>query len=158
MKVIFLDIDGVLVSARSCLAFGGLPDTAKGYERDMFDEVAVSLIRKIAAKAEAKIVLSSSWRSRVDFASLGEDLNLPIIDQTPVLHGQPRGQEIHEWLVAHTDVEDYAIVDDREDFLMYQKKHLVRPMFADGFSKKNAEWLSDILSVSIHDADCKAGE
>lgn len=155
MKIIFLDIDGVLVSARSCLAFGGLPDTAVGYERAMFDEVAVALIRKIAARSAARIVLSSSWRTRVHFMQLAEDLNLPIIDQTPVLKGQSRGQEIHEWLMLHQDVEEYAIIDDREDFLDYQKKHLVRPMFSDGFSKKNAEWLSDILGISIYEINCK---
>ena len=86
---------------------------------------------------------------------LAEDLNLPIIDQTPVLKGQSRGQEIHEWLMLHQDVEEYAIIDDREDFLDYQKKHLVRPMFSDGFSKKNAEWLSDILGISIYEINCK---
>jgi hypothetical protein len=60
MKVIFLDIDGVLDSYRSCLAYGNYPHSNTVYE--LFDDVAVSLLRNFCKDNDIKLVLSSCWR------------------------------------------------------------------------------------------------
>lgn len=118
MNYLFLDIDGVLNSTRSYLALNGFPrptqpETLKTHN----DPVAVGLIRRLCKIAEAKVILSSSWRHSMPLATIGELLELPIIDQTPTLattdtSDSLRSREILEYLDAHSEVVDFAIVDD----------------------------------------------
>jgi hypothetical protein len=152
MKVVFLDIDGVLNSQRTCIAFGGFPHETTGFHREMFDEVAVSLIRGIVNTAQAKIVLSSSWRISNPFKDVGVNLRLPIIDATPSLTG-PRGAEIAVWLAAHPEVEQYAIVDDDDDMLDGQLSRFVHTSGMDGFTWQNASQLAELLGISIFDVN-----
>lgn len=66
MKIIFLDIDGVLNSHASCSALGGVPWPMKPYNWGFFDRVAVGLLRKAVNQTGAVCVLSSSWRHHLD--------------------------------------------------------------------------------------------
>ena len=63
MNVIFLDFDGVLNSVRSCLAFKTF---------NTFDPVSVRLVNRLCDLADARIVVSSSWRIGHTTASLKE--------------------------------------------------------------------------------------
>lgn len=148
--MIFLDIDGVLNSNRSCIAFGGYPFKVAGPERAMFDEVALGLIRNIAMAAGAQIVLSSSWRLHNHYSEIGAGLGLPIIDRTPSLPG-PRGAEIAYWLAEHPEVEQYAIVDDDPDMLDGQMPLFVNTNMSEGFTWRDAKKLCSILGIDIHD-------
>lgn len=149
MKVLFLDIDGVLNSHRSCLALGGFPYGVEGYNRDQFDEVAVRLVRHIVKVAGASIVLSSSWRILHDYEDIARGLELPIIDCTPRLAGS-RGSEIAAWLAQHPEVETYAIVDDDSDMLDGQVHRFVKTNMDNGLMWDDASLLAEILGVSIY--------
>lgn len=151
MKVVFLDIDGVLNSHRTCIAFNGYPHDLTAADLGMFDLVALGLIRNIVETARAKIVLSSSWRLTHHWAAVGTALDLPIIDETPRLTG-PRGAEIAWWLGRHPEVETFAIIDDDADMLDGQLSCFVHTSGFDGFTWANAERLSSILGVSVYDA------
>lgn len=148
MKVLFLDIDGVLNSHRSAIAFGGFPFDVDAH-RHRFDEVAVVLIRNIVRIAGAQIVLSSSWRQDKDWERIGSSLQLPIMDRTPVMGG-PRGEEIAAWLAGH-EVERYAIVDDDPDMLDEQQPFFVHTSHFDGLTYKDAEKMCELLGTTIHD-------
>lgn len=117
MKVLFLDIDGVLNSERSSLACDGYPHSFVPDDLDKFDWIAVSLVRKLCNVASCSIVLSSSWRLQFTVEEAVRALDLPIIGATPD-HGDydSRATEIHAWLAAHPEVERYAIVDDIPQF------------------------------------------
>jgi hypothetical protein len=155
MKVVFLDIDGVLNSQRSCIAFGGFPHEVVGYHRDMFDEVALRLIRGIVKQAGASVVLSSSWRITHTAHEVANGLELPIMDSTLTLWapGQVRGHEIAEWLERHPEVESYAIVDDDSDMLPEQKPFFVQTSNFDGFRWDDACKLCRLLGVDIFDVN-----
>ena len=116
IKVIFLDIDGVLNSSvydRMC----------KGNEGNI-DQTRLPLIKKIVDETNAKIVLSSSWRShwskdasRCD--SVGKELDilfascqLEIFDKTPQIGCNDRAKEIRMWLDCHPPVASFVILDD----------------------------------------------
>lgn len=149
MKVVFLDIDGVLNSHRSAVAFGGMPFDAVAH-RTRFDEVAVRLIGGIAETAGAQIVLSSSWRNDCNWRTIGPALGLTIVDRTPSYLG-PRGKEIAAWLAAHPEVTNYAIVDDDGDMLPEQMPFFVHTHMQDGFTWACATKLAELLGVHIFD-------
>lgn len=152
MKVLFLDIDGVLNSHRTCLAFGDFPHGVDGYHRDMFDETALRMIRRIVNVSGASVVLSSSWRLIHDYNEIGRALELPIMDRTPSLAGI-RGEEIAHWLAEHPEVETYAIVDDDSDMLDGQLSRFVKTSYSDGLSFENAKQLAEILGINVWDKE-----
>jgi hypothetical protein len=121
MKVIFLDIDGVLNSTKTVERWRGLIG------------IDAALPRRFAVLQQstgADVVLSSTWRlSRTWKSTMRKNGVVGIIDRTPDLPGRSRGEEIEAWLAAHPEVEVYAILDDDNDMLPHQ------PHFKTCFSK-----------------------
>lgn len=108
MKVVFLDVDGVLNNF-TLIHQNGF---------DYIDPVMVGRVGIVVKHSGAKIVLSSTWRLQEDdkrraAAALGEQ-GMFIHDVTPDLR-TARSREISDWLEGNPDVERYAILDDDED-------------------------------------------
>lgn len=101
MKIIFLDIDGVLIP------YG---------QRDnrVLDEKCVWRLKEIIAATGADVVLSSSWRigtvREVITKMLGEWM-VEILDVTPT-EGRYRGHQIQLWLQQNKYRDQYLILDD----------------------------------------------
>lgn len=132
MKVIFLDIDGVLnVIPEGYDDFGGT-----------FHSNFVDNLRRIIDETGAKIVISSTWRfsGLTKMRQMWEHRNLPgevidiTIDSNVLIkrgvfkfHDEVmRGHEIQEWLDRNQDIENYLILDDDDDFLPNQLNNFVR--------------------------------
>lgn len=133
MKIIFLDIDGVLnVYGQGHDQYGQI------FHRHFEDN-----LKWIVEETGAKIVISSTWR----FAGLQvmKDMwkyrNLPgeVIDITVDCYQLirerkfenydevERGHEIQQWLDEHqTEVTHYVILDDDNDMLQSQRHNFVR--------------------------------
>lgn len=88
MKVIFLDIDGVLCSYRSSIAYGGFPICLDKNHIKKFDHVAVNLIKKLCHETKSKIIISSTWRLTTPITKFKKFLNLPVIGVTPQVNGE----------------------------------------------------------------------
>ena len=58
LKILFLDIDGVLNSARY--------DALRLPDQGNIDETRLPLLQRIIGETQAKIVLSSSWRTELN--------------------------------------------------------------------------------------------
>ena len=113
MKILFLDIDGVLNSERSSAALGGYPHDFSERELAKFDPVALALVRKLLDATGASVVLSTSWRSTFTCEQVEHGLGIPVVGATPDLGGDwCRADEIAHWLAAHPEVTRFAIVDD----------------------------------------------
>ena len=124
MKVVFLDIDGVLNSHQS--AKRGLH---KGGLLTLDPEAVERLNRLVREVPEVKFVLSSTWRlyqCREDFdVFTAVGFEGEFVGRTPALRkellGSPiviqqiRGAEIAAWLEEHPEVERYVILDDDSD-------------------------------------------
>jgi hypothetical protein len=157
MRVLFLDVDGVLNSNRTVLTTGNCAHPHNYTERrEMFDWTAIKLLRGLCAAGNLKVVLSSSWRLGMDgewLAKFGEFLGLPIIDKTPTdwRPHQTRGHEIKAWLDNHVEVTHYAIVDDDCDMLPEQKPQYVQTWFEDGLTWAPFAKLCDIFEVNPWD-------
>jgi hypothetical protein len=111
MKVIFLDIDGVLVT-RDCLK------TFKdGFMS--FNPNSVAVLNKIVSETGAELVLSSCWRMHgmkgFNAHAKRQGVIKPVIAFTPRKDGE-RGDEIQEWLkTTEANVESFVIIDDDSD-------------------------------------------
>jgi hypothetical protein len=112
MRVVFLDVDGVLNRE------GFEPDDDRGLASWIEAELAARL-SALARETEAVLVMSSSWREdellddlRAELVRAGVDA--PLVDVTPVLFGQPRWAEIQAWCVTHAPTA-IAILDDLPD-------------------------------------------
>lgn len=143
MKILYLDIDGVINSRRTAEAFEGYPWNAKSLEN--FDKVAIALIQRLCEITDCKIVLSSSWRADPNWKDLAEQLDLPIIDRTPIKISSNRGEEVAMWLREHPEVTQYAIVDDTDEFLEEQRPFFVQTCPYNGLSYDNYMKLKDLL-------------
>lgn len=166
MKVIFLDIDGVLNSGRSFLAFGHL---ANDYPDDPYfakiskatvDPVSVGLLNRILrANDDIYYVLSSTHRKHFPDCSTKRKL----IDQYMVNHGvipnrcvgytkslnKIRGEEIQDWLDNHLDlqIDNYIILDDSSDFLPHQMQYHVHCKGGHGITEENYFQMSTLLGA-----------
>ncbi len=115
MKVIFLDIDGVLNSRRY--------DAERTDADGNIDISRLALLREIVQRTGAKLVLTSSWRSHwdphgVNSDAVGDELaqlfrsnGVPLYDKTPSAQNN-RLLEIAGWLIKHDDIEAFAVLDD----------------------------------------------
>ena len=151
MRVIFLDIDGVLNSHRSAVAMQTF---------HTLDPIAVKMLFRVVTLAEAKIVISSTWRQdkqwlttiwgalrqagypwvHTGFLPLGE---CPIIDRTEVLRGD-RGHEIQTWLDANPEYDDYIILDDDSDMLDSQMDRFIKCHHHTGFGWEQWQQIREI--------------
>ena len=108
MKVLFLDIDGVLRTTGHI---------------DILEPALILHLKRIVEETGVKIVLSSDWRKKFLDLKMAEQqlgfFGIEIFDVTPIvlpslLSSKCRWQEIKEWM-KDKEIEKFAIVDDDED-------------------------------------------
>ncbi|ONH84238.1 hypothetical protein APZ41_005345 [Roseomonas mucosa] len=133
-RVLFLDIDGVLLSGRAWLlptnqrlqamirAMSGRAATMRLVAEAVFDPVAVELVNRVADATGARIVVSSSWRYTVGpEATRGKLLEQGLLEKLmhpdwacaptgPGSNDKPR--DIARWLEDHPEVADHLAIDD----------------------------------------------
>lgn len=115
LKVVFLDIDGVLNSRQY--------DLSRGDNEGNIDISRLSLIKQLVSCTGAQIVLTSTWRIHWDpnvekTDSIGEEMEeiflrngISLYDKTPEINDD-RAKEIKSWLEIHPDVVNFVIIDD----------------------------------------------
>ncbi len=124
IKVIFLDIDGVVNCKNTMQRHRG----AIG-----IDPHIAFRIGKIILETDAKIVLSSSWKHYKDGINEVNKQVYKIHDVTPMVKGV-RGNEIKAWLDKHPEVEKYAILDDDSDMLDEQMDNFFKTLWDEGIT------------------------
>lgn len=153
MKIIFLDIDGVL-NNQQCLK-----------KREFLSMELIEHLNKIQKATGAKIILSSTWRLGLtddaqvidsglhpyldQLIQIFRDLDIPLIGRTGRSDDYMRGQEILDWLEKHQDVENYVIIDDdREDIICYEQlvSHFVHTQTLKGLTGAQANKAIRILN------------
>ena len=167
MKIIFLDIDGVL---NSFATFNEIHKEweATGVRRVAIDLNKVLLLKEIVDNTGAKIVLSSSWRTFCkvkhgklvtknqnfhDLLEILENNGLSIYDVTPKLRSGIREEEIRKWM-EKKDIESFIVIDDDcADLQGFIGKELVKTSFikTDGKGKYMAE-LSGLTPSHVEEA------
>jgi hypothetical protein len=137
MKVIFLDIDGVLNDGVKIMET----------ESDFPSKDHLDCLKAIVDATEANIVLSSTWRlfpsARNDVKNALRNVGLEFIDRTKEL--RDRASEIQEWLSRHPEVEKFVILDDEEISGKFPD-NLVQTTFYRGLLPEHAEKAIKILN------------
>lgn len=114
MRVLFLDVDGVLNRT------GFHPGTSVGLRSWIEPELAQRLSGVVRATG-AEIVLSSDWRRGRELLELRDELHAAgvegsLLGETPVHAGQERWREIEAWMIAHeVGPTAVVIIDDGFD-------------------------------------------
>ena len=110
MKIIFLDVDGVLNSDEYMHRIKH--SNVTGVER-YIDIEKVRLLRQTVNKTGAKIVMTSSIRHSQKGREVIELLQREgmVVDKTPFMN-ETRGEEIKAWISENGNVEDFVILDD----------------------------------------------
>ena len=146
MKVLFLDVDGVITHQHY-----------KNKEREGLDPEKIKLIARIVKDTGAFVVLSSSWRLSYDQKTEKKDWDYILLEKCLEDEGvsiydittripfsdslgwrRTRPLEILDWVVEHK-VNSFVILDDDNwDFARYGlDKHWVHTSAEDGISIKD---------------------
>mmetsp|Transcript_11887 Transcript_11887/g.21734 ORF Transcript_11887/g.21734 Transcript_11887/m.21734 type:complete len:572 (+) Transcript_11887:30-1745(+) len=147
MKVIFLDLDGVLLTK----------------EYNVFDEKPLKNLQRLVALTGAKIVLSSDWRQEESAKSLAEQqlatAGLCLYSSTPVMPVYPeqRPSEVLQWLADNNgQVSSWVVLDDRD--LLSERDgdglhgHFVKTDPTVGFTDAKLDEACNILLEAVADS------
>ena len=154
MKVLFLDIDGVLNSenwfayriycvknnmVNILMNFVDTDDRNIKHKLTMLDDRAIANLNRIVEETGCKVVLSSSWRSSIESENIFTQNLLKLkgfkyefYDVTPRLWFSDfsirRGEEIKFWLDKESEkheIESFVIIDDDSDMLPEQMNNFI---------------------------------
>jgi hypothetical protein len=149
MKVLFLDMDGVLNNQQAFLR-----DRPKGLRYWAPENVAVfkNMMKRLP---DVKIVISSAWRINVSVPQFNQMLkaigvknkvigitpaglpNQDVDDGIIIAHAR-RGHEIAAWLKENPQVKKFVILDDSDD-MAHLIDRLVHTRWASGLLQEHAD-------------------
>jgi hypothetical protein len=157
MKIIFLDVDGVLNTT----------STKEMFEEYTFvEDEKVQLLKQLVTRTGAKIVLSSSWRygwwaekiinpTSSDLSSIRlfealkkklSEYGLELLDHTD--ETSTRGQEIAWWLESWDGepIESFVILDDMHlSWLLPHTSHVVSTSISEGLTQSHVDRAVNVL-------------
>lgn len=152
MRVIFLDVDGVLNSEDDLKIYREKNGITGCILYDNVEERPLKLLKQIVDVTGAVIVLSSSWRlgygktESIFGGRLYEKVSaalkangMEIYDITPYMPGAQRGDEIKQWLSKRQDVESFVILDDDSDMGEYVDTKLIQTTYKYGLLPEHVE-------------------
>ena len=167
IKVIFLDIDGVLNSERLAkqLYNKGIKCHGDDGVYNFIDENVVNKLVQFCKIYNIKLVISSSWRhfyfdDTIKFFQEKRNKKLHslipyIIGQTPRLYKEKetgsseqlcRGDEIQYYIDTY-HIENYVILDDDSDMLDSQLEHFIQTDYKYGLLDKDFKKMKTILNI-----------
>lgn len=165
MKVVFMDIDGVLNSN-----YWNDSHQIEISNGEYIDEKKVKLFAKIMEETGAVIVMHSGWRFWFDdklkptrkeasnLVGMLRKYNLDIYDKTPdftteeirktKMFSLVKANEILAWLGSHTEVTNYLVIDDLDLHNDELRKYQIRTDSAVGLTELDVEKSIRILNES----------
>lgn len=138
MKLIFLDIDGVLNRK-----------STRSPTECIIEEKQLAFLAELVRRSGARTVLISSWRLakgdpwREPLLSVG----ISVSDITVRMNGNNRQLEIISYLEAHNNVESFVILDDQAERFDKLKGNRILVDSRTGLTKENIEQALKILET-----------
>jgi len=153
MKVIFLDIDGVLNTIDT---FKRRKDIYNNYGVIIprIDFYRVKFLKEIIDKTDAKIIISSTWRKydndMKELKHVFSLFDLEVYDVTCIDISGKKGIEINDWLNKN-EVDSFVIIDDETSDMIHLEKYVVKTrenFKATGLLEKHVDVAINILNNS----------
>jgi len=161
MKIIFLDIDGVLNTyyTKELTSTGSI----------FVEEKNIKILKQLIDQTDAKVVLSSTWRmgwkhldvgmKKTEFAKdfielrnkLGE-FGIELYGKTPIFDRfmRRRGDEIKAYLDDHEEVDGYVVIDDIDGkWIRPCSSHLLQTSERKGLEEKHIKTAKRILQMEV---------
>ena len=123
MKIVFLDLDGVLNCRKT--------DNPRKFPF-IVDPILLTRLNRLLELTGAQVVLASNWRYDPVGVLAAKYYQVPFVDMTPDLPGEPRGNAIREWVSKHPHVQRFIVIDDEDDDL--DGLPLFQPMRSSGIT------------------------
>ena len=150
-RIIFLDMDGVLVtmdSIHKAHADKQRPGTAA-----QVDQRCAAVFNEIIRRTGAKVVVSSSWRVLHQSAEAMQavldtaGIKCEVIDITSLdeFRNACRGRQILHWLESNQYEGNYVILDDDSDMLEVQIPYFVQTDPINGLTEDDIPKIERIL-------------
>lgn len=142
MKVLFVDVDGVLNNRRTIHE----ATDYVGLDKEMCFHLG-----RIKLHTGCELVMSSSWRFQMEsVADVEKAIGYKFYARTPLFTAKEsefrRGEEIREWLFSHRTmvgwdgaIERLAILDDDNDFYPEQQPFFFKTSFEVGLTREIAD-------------------
>lgn len=173
MKIIFLDIDGVLNNEVFPNAFWAIlkqaelkREQAKSLHKivmrddygNYFCPTATNALAYLIENTKAKIVISSTWRfmGEEKIKQMWIDRKLPgeVIGVTGRHDTRHRGEEINDWIdnwtTENAEIMNYVIIDDDDDMMPHQKNCFIHTNPTYGLTFDDAAKAIEILGEILH--------
>lgn len=153
MRVIFLDIDGVLNSEEWDMYIQSFIYGARFNSCYLLSQEMILRLQNVVFQTNAEIVLTSSWRTNERaMCALTRQLSLyhlSIRDSTVSYAYGNRADEVKLWIESHSNVTSYVIIDDYDDGFTQDEvlsTHFVQTAYAYGLTHEKAAEMIEILS------------
>ena len=164
MKIIFLDVDGVLNNNIFLKKRRIILKENKGIYIPRLDDKNFIALKTLVERTNAKIVLSSYWRYYFDknlmpnnngLHNHGKDLtlklrkhNLSLKDKTStdLTRFQKRGDIIKEYLHTHEDIDNFVILDDDNIMKEFTDTNLIQTKPEYGLTMSDVKKAENILN------------
>jgi histidinol phosphatase-like enzyme len=167
MKIIFLDIDGVLNHQEWYSYQQKQPKlTDENWEKGQFCYWSINLLNDLIKDTGAKVVVSSSWRKGKSVECMQTLLDSvgfegEVIGITPCLYfsnqdynySVPRGCEIKAWIEMNKSILNekvsklkYVILDDDSDMMYWQRNKFIHVNPHCGITKRDIFQAKQILN------------
>lgn len=146
MKVIFLDVDGVLNSKET------FANNKNNFENQINNKLLNNL-KYIIDETKAEVILSSTWRyyfhnhpvdcfNRKLLENKLASIGVKIFDITPIYckNCASRADEIKYWLNnTEEEIENFIVIDDNDDELSQFGEKFIHTSFEFGLTKELAQ-------------------
>lgn len=151
MKILFLDVDGVMNSEETLRK-----QVTREYHPSGIDPYLALLVNRIIETTGCEVVLSSAWRgSEENHKYIEKMIGAKLRGITPRCCAGIRGVEIHMWLQKNVDgfsstyKGDFkiAILDDDSDMLLWQSDFFFKTSFKTGITPEVVESIINHLGV-----------
>jgi hypothetical protein len=153
-KIIFLDFDGVLLTAGDTVTqidFDGL--TTENYLNTVvFTNDCVRNLNALLNATQAKLVMSTSWAGQATISMIGNCLERNNIDPTNIFEYElgaegdwktprkltsQRHHEIKWWMSDHPEIKKWAVLDDDPSVRHIEQSHVIKTNPEFGFGSKD---------------------
>ena len=150
MKIIFLDIDGVLNHADFLYDRADRAEAGEHLHPDgAIDPECVEHLNAIIEATGAKVVVSSTWRlfrscEKLQWCLDQKGFSGEVIGKTTSEDMETRGLQIDQWVRGH-EVGSFVILDDDLDVYPHADRHVKTDFMHGGLQGEHAERAIEML-------------